>query len=107
MATATASIYADFHGLNQLKAQAREDSDGVLDKVAMQFESLFTQMMLKSMRDASLGEGIFDNDKTTFYRDLYDQQLALHLSESGGIGLAAVIKRQLGGAEPRFAGSPR
>jgi flagellar protein FlgJ len=98
MATAT-SIYADFHGLNQLKAQAREDSDAVLDKVALQFESLFTQMMLKSMRDASLGEGIFDNDKTEFYRDLYDQQMALHLSESGGIGLAAVIKRQLGGAE--------
>jgi flagellar protein FlgJ len=96
MAT-VASIYAEFQGLTKLKAQAREDSDAVLDKVALQFESLFTQMMLKSMRDASLGEGIFDNDKTTFYRDLYDQQMALHLSESGGIGLADVIKRQLGG----------
>jgi flagellar protein FlgJ len=103
----TASIYADFHGLSQLKAQAREDSDSALDKVAMQFESLFTQMMLKSMRDASLGEGIFDNDKTTFYRDLYDQQIALHLSESGGIGLAAVIKRQLGGAGSGSEAEPK
>jgi flagellar protein FlgJ len=55
------------------------------------------QMMVKSMRQASLGEGIMDSDQSRFYRDMYDQQLALHLAESGGLGLAEVIKRQLSG----------
>jgi flagellar protein FlgJ len=107
MATAAAALYADFQSIAQLKAQAREDSGAVLDRVARQFESLFTQMMLKSMREAGLGEGIFDSKQTRFYRDMYDQQIALHLSESGGIGLAEVIKRQLGGETSEAETTPR
>ncbi len=99
MNTAPASLYTDFQGVAELKAKARSDAKGSLDQVARQFESIFTQMMLKSMRQASLGEGIMDNDQTKFYQEMYDQQLAVHLSESGGIGLAEVIKSQLGGTE--------
>ncbi len=90
-------LYTDFQGVAELKARAHADAKGSLDQVARQFESLFTQMMLKSMRNANLGEGIMDNDQTKFYQEMYDQQLAIHLSESGGIGLADVIKTQLGG----------
>jgi flagellar protein FlgJ len=97
MDAALASVYTDFGGVARLKAQARQDSDGALDEVAHQFEALLTQMMVKSMRQASLGEGLLDNDQTRFYRDMYDQQLSVHLAESGGMGLADVIKRQLGG----------
>jgi flagellar protein FlgJ len=64
-------------------------------------------MMLKSMREAGLGEGIFDSKQTQFYRDMYDQQISLHLSESGGIGLAEVIKRQLGGEEAEQELTPK
>jgi flagellar protein FlgJ len=95
----TAAIYTDFQGVAELKARARADAKGSLDQVARQFESLFAQMMLKSMRQAKLAEGIFDSDQTEFYQDMYDQQLAVHLSEAGGIGLAGVIKSQLGGTE--------
>ncbi|MCW8891620.1 MAG: flagellar assembly peptidoglycan hydrolase FlgJ [Sedimenticola sp.] len=94
-----ASIYTSMEGLTALKARASTDASGSLDEVARQFESLFVQQMLKSMRQAGLGEGLMDNDQSLFYRDMYDQQLAIHLSESGGMGLADVIKRQLGGAE--------
>lgn len=97
MAIATASIYTDFQGVAELKAKARNNADGSIDQVAKQFESLFTQMMIKSMRQAKLGEGLLDNDQTKFYQDMYDQQLAVHLSEGRGLGLADVIKRQLGG----------
>jgi len=93
---ATASIYTDFSGLGELKAQAARDAEGSLDEVARQFESLLMGQMLKSMRQASLGEGILDNDQSLFYRDMFDKQLSLHLSESGGMGLAAAIERQLG-----------
>ncbi len=95
------SLYADFQGTSELKAQARANAKGSLDPVARQFEALFTQMMLKSMRDASssLGDGIMDNDQTKFYQEMYDKQIAIHLSESGGIGLADIIKEQLGGTD--------
>jgi peptidoglycan hydrolase FlgJ len=99
MNSVSAPIYTDFQGMAELKARAHADAKGSLDKVARQFESLFTQMMLKSMRQAKLGDGLMDSDQTKFYQEMYDQQLALHLSESGGIGLTEVIKSQLGGSD--------
>ena len=99
MAAAAPALFSDFQGFASLRAQARESENGTLEQVARQFESIFTRMMLKSMREASQGEGIFDSSQSLFFRDLYDQQLALTLSENGGIGLADVIQRQLGGAQ--------
>jgi flagellar protein FlgJ len=93
-----AQVYTDFSGLSALRAKAREDQDAALDEVARQFESLFTQMMLKSMRDASFGGGLLDSKQSQFYREMYDKQLAMEMSRGNGIGLADVIKRQLGGA---------
>jgi flagellar protein FlgJ len=105
MDLASASIYTNMEGLTALKARASEDAKGSLDEVARQFESLFVQQMLKSMRQANLGEGLMDSDQSLFYRDMYDQQLSVHLAESGGMGLAEVIKRQLGGAVDEGSGS--
>ena len=93
-----AQVYTDFSGLAALKARAREDQEAALDQVTRQFESLFLQMMLKSMRDASFGGGLMDSEQGEFYRDMYDKQLAMDLSGRQGIGLADVLKRQLGGA---------
>ncbi len=104
MAISDPSVYTDFSALSSLKAKAAKDKAGALDEVAGQFEALFLHMMLKEMRKASLAEGIFDSNQTKFYRDIYDQQLSLHLSKQGGLGLTDVLKRQLGGvpesAEP-------
>ena len=92
-----AQVYTDFSGLAALRARAREDEEAALDQVSRQFESLFVQMMLKSMRDASLGEGLLDSKQSEFYREMYDKQIAMEMAEGKGVGLAAVIKRQLGG----------
>ncbi len=98
MNVAHASVYTDFQGLAKLKTAARKDSDSALEETAQQFEAMMMQMMLKSMRQASSGEGLADSDQSLFYRDMYDQQLAIHLAKSGGLGLTEVIKRQLGEA---------
>ncbi|MCU7920166.1 MAG: flagellar assembly peptidoglycan hydrolase FlgJ [Candidatus Thiodiazotropha sp. (ex Epidulcina cf. delphinae)] len=90
------SLYHDFSGLAALKHQAREDQAGSAEKVARQFESLFVQMMVKQMRQASLGGGLFDSQSTRFAREMYDQQLAVHLSERRGIGMLQMLRRQLG-----------
>lgn len=101
---AAAPLYADFAGLTRLKAKSVADKDGSAAEVARQFESLLIGQMVKSMRQANLGEGILDSDQSLFYRDMFDQQLALHLAENGGIGLAEAIQRQLEGARLAMTG---
>ncbi len=97
MSIQLAQVYTDFQGLDALRNQAREDKEAALDEVSRQFEALFTQMMLKSMRQASFGGGMFDSKQSEFYRDMYDQQLGVELSKQQGLGLADMLKRQLGG----------
>lgn len=89
----------DFHGLNQLRyaASQQDKKDETLRQVAGQFEALFVNMMLKSMRQAKLAEGIFDSSQSQMYQDMADQQLSSNLSASGGLGLQDMIVRQLGG----------
>jgi flagellar protein FlgJ len=92
----------DFSNYAALRAEARhgegEDRAANLDAVARQFESLFIHMVVKQMRQTSLGDGLFDSQQSQTYRDMYDQQISSHMADSGGLGLAPVIKRQLGGA---------
>jgi flagellar protein FlgJ len=81
-----------------LKRLARDGrSPEALRAAANQFEALFLQMVLKSMRDAVPANGLFDNDQTRLFQSLQDQQLAMNLAQGRGVGLADVIYRQLGG----------
>ncbi len=95
--TDTASVYTDLNSLEQLKYKLKGDSVDDLRVVAQQFEAIFIQQMLKSMRDASLSEGLFDNDTSDFYVDMLDKQMSLEMSSGRGIGLADVIVQQLSG----------
>jgi flagellar protein FlgJ len=97
---AASDVYTDFNGLNRLKHQAGQDAKAALPEVAKQFEALFVQMAMKNMRQAGapLESELTNSDQTRFYRDMYDQQMALHLSRSGGLGLAKTLESQLGGA---------
>ncbi len=90
----------DPNSLGDLQRLAREDgrSPQTLRAASKQFEALFLQMVLKSMRDATPGSGLTDNDQTRLYQSLLDQQLALNMAQSKGTGLAEVIYRQLGGS---------
>ncbi len=90
-----AAGYYDFSALASLRADGAQNSEGNLREVAGQFESLFVQMMLQSMRDATPEGGLFDSHQMEGYQQMYDQQLSLELSTQGGIGLSEVIYRQL------------
>ena len=94
------SIYLDLQGLSQLRTQARENSPEAVRAVARQFEGLLMQMMLRSMREASLGDGLTDNEQTEFYQSMFDQQISLTLSKGRGMGLADMLVKQLGGNYP-------
>lgn len=85
----------DVNALTSLKSQVKSEDPEALRAAAKQFEALFLQMVLKSMRDAMPREGLFDSDQSRMYESLLDQQLAQVMSSKNGVGLAAVIERQL------------
>lgn len=85
----------DVNALAALKRQAKAGDPAANKAVARQFEALFLQMVLKSMRDATPREGMFNSDQTRMYESLLDQQLAQVLGSKRGTGLAAMIETQL------------
>ena len=84
----------DLGQLQSLRTAARAHDDTALRKSAQQFEALFTQMMLKSMRDALPGDTTL-GEQGDFYQGMYDQQLSLSLSSGKGMGLADLLVQQL------------
>lgn len=88
-------VYTDLQSFTELKADVRKNSPEAIRETARQFEGIFMQMMLKSMRDASLGEGLFDNDQSKLYSDMFDKQVSLEMTKNKGIGLADMLVRQL------------
>lgn len=90
--------YHDLNSLNELRQMANKDKVGAIRQAAKQFESVFMGMLLSSMRKASapMEEGNpLNSNATGFFRDMYDNQLATHLSQSGSLGLADLMVRQL------------
>lgn len=91
----------DPRSLNGLKLAARDNSPEAVKAAAKQFEAMFLQIVLKTMREAAPSDSMMDSDATRFYQGLYDQQLAGVMAQRGGVGLAAALERQmLGIANP-------
>jgi flagellar protein FlgJ len=92
---ATADTYTNFSGLQALKRAAATNDPAAIRKVAQQFESMFTRMMLKSMRDTVGTDPLFGSDAQQTYQGMYDDQLAIQMSKGRGLGLADMLVRQL------------
>jgi flagellar protein FlgJ len=97
----------DFRQFAALRRGADANDPATLREVARQFESIFTKMMLSSMRDASFGDPLFGSDQADMYQDMMDDQMAVQLSQGRGLGLADMLIRQLGqGGAGATAGVP-
>lgn len=104
-----AKNYFDLNSLNNIKLEAKTGDEAgkkeALQAAAKQFEAIFMQMLLKSMRQAQdvlESDSPFNSQTTKFYRDMHDQQLALEMSDKGTLGLSDLIVRQLGGDSDGF-----
>jgi flagellar protein FlgJ len=84
----------DVQGFDALRAQAGADPQKALKSTARQFDAVFIQMMLKSMREATPQDGILDSNDSKQYTGMLDQQLAQQLS-SKGVGVADALIKQL------------
>lgn len=90
------SVAMDVKALGNLKQASKDDPDASLKAVAKQFESLFVDMMMKSMRDAAAVEDNgSDSRETKTFTTMLDQQRSVNLAAGKGIGLADMMVKQL------------
>lgn len=89
---------SDFQSLNELKLQAKENAKDALPEVAKQFEGIFLQSMLKSMRMSQhfLDESSpFSGKNQETFQDMLDAQYVNNIASSRGIGLSEMLAKQL------------
>ncbi|HUX89172.1 MAG TPA: flagellar assembly peptidoglycan hydrolase FlgJ [Gallionellaceae bacterium] len=84
----------DSQNLDSLRLQAKQEPGKALKVAAKQFETVFMNMMLKSMRDATPQDGVFDSEQTKMFTSMLDQQLAENMGNRG-VGLADIMVKQL------------
>ncbi|MCA1854656.1 flagellar assembly peptidoglycan hydrolase FlgJ [Massilia oculi] len=90
----TSKFALDTKGLGELKQSAKAGSPAALKEAATQFEAMFINMMMKSMRDATPQDGMLDNQQTKMFTSMLDQQMSQNMAKRG-MGLADVLTRQL------------
>ena len=93
-----ASVYTNLGGLQSIRQLGRENSSEALKQVAVQFESMFLNIMLKGMRageETLFADNYLRSNEMSFHQENLDNQLALHMANSGGMGLAETLHRQL------------
>ncbi|HZZ10493.1 MAG TPA: flagellar assembly peptidoglycan hydrolase FlgJ [Paraburkholderia sp.] len=84
----------DVQGFAKLSAQAKASPEAGMKMAAQQFDAVFTQMMLKSMRDATPQDGPFDSHDSATFTSMMDQQMSQQLSQKG-IGVADAMLKQM------------
>jgi peptidoglycan hydrolase FlgJ len=88
------SSFGDVRALDTLKRSATQDPKAAIKEAAKQFESMFMQQLLKSMRESSMSSGLLENEGSQLGSEMLDTQWSAKLSGQPG-GLSDVIARQL------------
>jgi Rod binding domain-containing protein len=97
----TAKSYLDFSGLGELRGQAQQNQDKALKESAQQFEGLFIQMMMKSMRDASATMKDEENQSSGMdtFENMFDKEISVQMAKRGAMGvadfMAKAVKQQI------------
>ena len=84
----------DVQGVDALRRTVRTSPQEGMKQASKQFEVMFMQMVLKSMRDATPSDGMFSSSQEKTYTSMLDQQLSQNLS-GRGLGLAEAMFSQL------------
>jgi flagellar protein FlgJ len=93
--TVTPRLSADVQALGDLKRAAAQDPAKALKATAQQFETLFMNMLMKSMRDAMPKDDMLSSSGGDMYTGMFDQQIAQKMA-ARGTGIADMIVKQLG-----------
>jgi peptidoglycan hydrolase FlgJ len=89
-------LAADPKSLGGLRERAIKDPEGTLKEAARQFEAIFMNMLMKSMRTEATGKSLFDNEGTRVFTGLLDEEFSKKWANNGGgMGLADLMVKQL------------
>jgi flagellar protein FlgJ len=93
--TTTSKSYMDFSGLGELRGKAQQNQDKALKESAQQFEGLFIQMMMKSMRDANAPMKDEENQSQAMetFEGMFDKEVSLQMSKRGAMGVGEFMER--------------
>ncbi len=94
-AASTSASYLDFGALGKLKGQARTDAKSATREAAQQFEALFLQMMLKSMRDASIKSDLIESSGKDTFEAMFDKEVSLAMAKRNTLGLADLLVKHM------------
>ena len=97
----TAGLAVDPKALGDLRARAAKDPQAALKDAAKEFETLFLDMMMKSMRTAAAGHSMLDNEGSRVFTGLLDHEFSRKLADQGGLGLANLLLKQLSQLAPK------
>ena len=87
--------YLDFSNLGRLKGQAAKDGKSAVRETAQQFEALFLQMMMKSMRDASFKSDLVESQAKDTFEGMFDKEVSLAMAKKNTLGLADMLIKNM------------
>jgi len=90
-----AGSYLDFGNLGRLKGQAAKDGKSAARETAQQFEALFLQMMMKSMRDASFKSDLVESQAKDTFEGMFDKEVSLAMAKKNTLGLADMLIKNM------------
>jgi Rod binding domain-containing protein len=95
ISTPSPNSYLDFDGLGQLKGQARQDAKSAIKETAQQFEALFLQMMMKSMRESIVKSEMSESGTMETFEGMFDKEVSVQLAKKNSMGLADMLVKNL------------
>jgi len=87
--------YLDFNGLSELRGQARKDAKSAMRETAQQFEALFLQMMMKSMRESIVKSELSESNTMETFEGMFDKEVSVQLAKKNSMGLADMLVKNL------------
>ncbi len=93
--TGVTGSYLDFGGLGKLKGQARTDAKSATRETAQQFEAMFLQMMMKTMRDASPKSDLVESAGKDTFEAMFDKEVSMSMAKRNALGLADMLVKHM------------
>jgi len=94
----------NLEGMRNQSKFGQIDSEKDMEKVARDFESVFVNKLLESMRKAIPKSGLLDSSALDMYQSMMDQEMAKNMSERKGMGLGEMVYKDLSRLDKVFRG---
>jgi flagellar protein FlgJ len=91
----TTGSYLDFGGLGKLKGKAHTDAKAATRETAQQFEAMFLQMMMKSMRDATPKSDLVESAGKETFEAMFDKEVSVAMAKRNSLGIADMLVKHM------------